>query len=122
MAYAVCWLFLLASIFLAVLGLSLFKGMDQTSPWTALISLYTLFIIAYYFRAKAITRIPVVVAYAVWEAAGLLLVILIGIFWFKESFGLSGFLGVALLLGGSYLVHSGTEKGQNNSLPSGGTR
>ena len=77
MTYAVCWLFLLASILLAVLGLSLFKGMDRVSPWIGLFSLYILFIIAYYFRVKAIVQIPVVVAYAVWEAVGLVLVILI---------------------------------------------
>ena len=114
MSYAACWLCLLASIVLAVLGLSLVKGMSASWPLAGLIAMYTLFILAYYFRAKAVTRIPVVVTYAMWEAVGLVLVILIGIFWFQEHFSPRQFAGVALLLGGSWLVHRGTEKGEED--------
>ena len=114
MSYAVCWLCLMASIMLAVLGLSLVKGLSHTLPWAGLLSMYVLFVLAYYFRAKAVTRIPVVVAYAMWEGVGLVLVILIGVFWFKEHFSLLQFAGVGLLLGGSFLVHRGTEKGKED--------
>ena len=114
MSYAVCWLCLMASIMLAVLGLSLVKGLSHTLPWAGLLSMYVLFVLAYYFRAKAVTRVPVVVAYAVWEAVGLVLVILIGVFWFKEHFSLCQFAGVGLLLGGSFLVHRGTGKGKED--------
>ena len=120
MTRATCWLFLMTAIALGILGLSLLKELDQTWPWVGLVSMYVLCIVAYYLRAKAITQIPVVVAYAVWEAVGLVLVILVGIFWFKEDFGPVRFAGAGLLVAGSYLVHRGTESGDGDDRLAGG--
>ena len=113
MPVVACWLFLGLSILLASVGLTLLKGLEPSLPWAGLFSMYALFIASYYFRSKAVIRIPVAVAYAFWEAVGLAIVILIGMLIFQEYLGIKQAGGLVLLLAGSYLIHYGTDKGHN---------
>ena len=122
MSYPRCWLFLGVSIITSVLGLTLLKGLEQHYPQLAVLAMYALFIPAYYLRARAMTGIPVVVAYAVWEAAGLALVIIVGMVLFEEFLGPWRALGLVCLLTGSYLVHVGTDKGEDEIAPGSGGR
>ena len=113
MSVYVCWLFLGLSILVASVGLTLLKGLETACPWGGLFSMYGLFIASYYFRSKAVIRIPVAVAYAFWEAVGLAIVIVIGMLVFQEYLGIKQAAGLVLLLAGSYLIHYGTDKGHS---------
>ena len=113
MTYTSSWIFLGLSILASTLGLTLLKGLENVYPWASLLSMYCFFIVSYYLRAKAVVNIPVVVAYAVWEAAGLALVIGVGMMFFQEYLRILQAVGLLCLLGGSYLVHIGTDKGKD---------
>ena len=56
--------------------------------------------LSYYLVALSMKVLPLNIAYATWSGAGTLLTMLVGIGLFKERFHLSGYAGLALLLGG----------------------
>ncbi len=119
MSYRACWSFLILSILVASIGLTILKWFNITHPRLGLAAMYLFLTASYFFRAKAVIRIPVGVAYAVWEAAGLAIVIIVGIFIFEENFGFNRVIGLGFLLCGSYLIHRGTCGGELAEIPAG---
>ena len=112
MSVAVCWLFLILSVFMGAGGISVMKATQSTWAVGGMLVMYVMLGLAYYFRAKAVLKIPVAVAYAVYEAGGLALVALVGIFALQEPLSALRVTGMVLLLLGAWLIHRGTDAGQ----------
>ena len=102
------WAALFAAIALEVTGtlsLKLF-AFDQTQlPLT-----FLLLAGSYGLLAQAFRRIPVAVAFAVWEAAGLLLITLLGAALLGEHLQPLQLLALGGLLLGAALLHRGTRE------------
>ena len=105
----ICWLFLIISIVLEVSGTSIMKASQAGFPVLGLMIMYVLFGLSYLSLSKAVTRIPVGVAYSFWEGAGLVLITLVSFLFFHEPLGPKRIIAIVMLLLGSYLVHRGTE-------------
>ncbi|KAF0804334.1 SMR family transporter [Alloalcanivorax xenomutans] len=102
------WLFLLAAIVTEVMGTSVMKLASGEAPITGHLAMYVLITLSYYCLARAVEHIPLGVAYALWEALGLLLIALVGLTLFAESLSLWQWLGMLLLLSGIALLKVGT--------------
>ncbi|GAA5135702.1 DMT family transporter [Alloalcanivorax gelatiniphagus] len=102
------WFFLLAAIACEVLGTSLMKLANVEAPLLGHLAMYVLITLAYYFLARAMERIPLGIAYALWEAVGLVLIALVGVVVFSESLSPWQALGLFLLLGGIGLLNGDT--------------
>lgn len=111
MTVAVCWSFLVLSVLVGAGGISLMKAAQGTWAVAGILVMYAMVGLAYYFRSKAVVKIPVAVAFAVYEAGGLALVAVAGVFAFGEPLSAVRIIGMLMLLAGSWLLHRGTDAG-----------
>ncbi len=72
--------------------------------WPALVTVAG-YCIAFYCLSLTLRTIPVGVAYAVWSGVGVVLIALIGVFWFKQSLDLAAVLGMALIVAGVLVLN-----------------
>ena len=105
----VCWFFLLISIVLEVVGTSLLKysqlywGFNGVPITVGLLCLY------YLTLSRALFRVPIGVAYAIWEGVGLSLIVGISVLLLGESLTPARIVGLSCVFLGSVLIHRGTE-------------
>ena len=104
------WIALIAAVALEVFGTMTLKFASLGQFPLGMVVTALCIATSYVLLAQAFKRIPVAVAFAVWEAAGLALITLLGVVLLGES--LSPLQGLALLglLGGAWLLHTGTRK------------
>lgn len=55
--------------------------------------------------AQVLRHLPVGIAYAVWCALGIILVTLMGYFWFGQKMDLPALIGMALIIAGVLIIH-----------------
>lgn len=103
------WLFLACSITLEVAGTSIMKASQSSFPLAGMCIMYAMLGFSYYFLARAVVRLPIGVAYAFWEAAGLVLIAMVSFVLLGENLTAIQFAGLVLVLGGSVLIHRGTQ-------------
>lgn len=114
------WLFLSGSIIFEVAGTSIMKLSQTAWPLLGMGSMYALLALSYYCLAKAVTTIPIGVAYAFWEGFGLLLITLVSVLFLGEHISALRACGLLLILGGTLLVHHGTEASHEEPAVKGG--
>lgn len=107
------WLFLFLAVLFEVAGTSVMK---ISHSWQfafgselGLAIMWACIACSYFSLAKAITALPVGVAFALWDAAGLVLIVLFSVFILGEQLDYMKGLGLFCVLCGGYLVHRGTE-------------
>ena len=94
------WLFLALAIVSEVIATSALKasaGFTRVGPSALVVIGYG---IAFYMLAQTLKTIPMGVAYAVWSGAGIVLITLVGYFFFKQRLDLPALAGIALILAG----------------------
>lgn len=100
------WLLLLLAIFTEVVGtISLHQLLDK--GLLGYLSMGFFITLSYLFLGFAIKKIPLSVAYATWEALGLILITLYGVFIFGEILSLYQQIGVCLGVIGIILINLG---------------
>ncbi|HEH3710260.1 TPA: QacE family quaternary ammonium compound efflux SMR transporter [Campylobacter jejuni] len=99
----VAWFFLIAAIVFEVLGTSFLKMENQILG-------YIFIAFSYFFMGKAIKKIQVGIAYAVWELLGIILILLVSFIVFKESLTLTQILGIILSIIGIIMINIGEVK------------
>lgn len=106
------WLCLAGSIVFEVAGTSIMKLSQTSWPLTGMGFMYLLLGLSYFCLAKAVVGLPLGVAYAFWEGFGLLLITLVSALFLHERLDAWRLMALALVLGGTLLVHHGTESGE----------
>lgn len=94
------WLFLAIAIVSEVIATSALKasaGFTRLGP-SAIVAIG--YGIAFYMLAQTLKTIPMGVAYAVWSGAGIVLITLVGYFFFKQRLDLPALAGIALIVAG----------------------
>ncbi|WP_291429571.1 SMR family transporter [Deinococcus sp.] len=103
------WTALLSAIALEVTGtLSLKVFTSAASPGLELILTYGLLAASYVLLSRAFRQIPVAVAFAVWEAAGLILITGLGALILGEHLRPAQLVAMLALGVGAALLHRGT--------------
>lgn len=102
------WIYLSLAIILEILGTTCIKLSNGFTKIIPIIGTLLSYCICFAFLAKALNKIPISIAYAIWGAAGIFLISLIGIFFFKESINLIKVLSILfIILGVIGLNYSG---------------
>ncbi|WP_044871604.1 multidrug efflux SMR transporter [Pseudomonas sp. LFM046] len=102
------WFYLLAAILFEVVGTTSMKFATEYSPLLGYLLMYGLIGLSYFFLALAVKRVPVGVAYALWEGIGIVLITTISVAWLGENIGLYKALGLAVMIAGILLIKFGT--------------
>jgi spermidine export protein MdtJ len=98
------WFFLSLAIFSEVAG-SLFMKWNQLQDSSHQWIFYLLIILSYILLSGAVKRIPIAVAFASWEGAGLLLISVVSYFLFDEHLSLLQIGGIVLAAVGILLIN-----------------
>ncbi|PWB32521.1 multidrug/spermidine transporter subunit MdtJ [Pseudomonas sp. SDI] len=101
------WIYLLIAIVAEVIGTTSMKFASDS----ALLGhglMYGMIGLSYGFLALAVKRVPLGVAYALWEGIGIVLITLVSVTWLGESLGLLKALGLGVMIAGILLIKSGT--------------
>ncbi len=99
------YVFLFLAIISEVIGTT---ALTASSQFTKLVpSLITVagYGLAFYFFSFSLRAIPVGVAYAIWAGVGVVLVALIGVFFFKQRLDFPAIAGMALIIIGVLVMH-----------------
>lgn len=104
------WLFLFAAITSEVIGVTVMKLASYSDSIAALLFMYAMIGLSFYFLATTMKYLPIALAYATWETVGLICVTFIGFRYFGESLGFPKLLGMTVLIIGVVLVNIGAPK------------
>lgn len=107
------WLFLACSILFEVSGTSIMKVSHSwqfpLASELGLVIMWSCIACSYFCLAKATTALPVGVAFALWDALGLVLIVSFSVAVLGEHLNLIKTLGLLCVLVGGFLVHHGTD-------------
>ncbi|PAF54159.1 QacE family quaternary ammonium compound efflux SMR transporter [Helicobacter sp. 13S00482-2] len=102
------WIFLIIAVIAEVIATTSLKiSLGEISGYFIMGLFIT---VSYYFMGLCIRIIPVGVAYSIWEALGLCLIAIIGIFVFKEKLNLYQTIGIFLAIIGIILINIGQKE------------
>ena len=88
-----------------VIGTSALKASEAfTKPCFSLVSVIA-YGVAFYFLALTLKTIPVGIAYAIWSGLGIVLISLVGLFWFRQTLDLPALIGLALIIAGVIVIN-----------------
>lgn len=102
------WIYLFIAIIAEVIGTVSMKFAATAHPVLGHGLMYAMIGLSYFFLALAVKRVPVGVAYALWEAIGIVLITLASVTWLGESLGLLKAAGLGVMIAGILLIKSGT--------------
>jgi small multidrug resistance pump len=100
------FVYLSVAIVAEVVGTSALKASESfTKPIAALVTLVA-YAIAFYFLALTLRTIPVGIAYAIWSGLGIVLISLVGVFWFRQTLDTPALIGLALIVAGVIVINA----------------
>ena len=102
------WIYLLLAIGAEVIGTTSMKLAATHAPVAGMLLMYGMIGLSYFFLALAVKRVPVGVAYALWEGIGIVLITAVSVAWLGESIGLYKAVGLGVMIAGILLIKSGT--------------
>ncbi|WP_242683577.1 DMT family transporter [Paenalcaligenes suwonensis] len=101
------WLFLLAAIAAEISGVTTMKLVSDSGSWEALLFMYAMIGLSFYFLATTMQYLPMALTYATWETIGLIAIAFIGFRFFGEQVSTLKLVGMGVLLVGVMLVNLG---------------
>lgn len=99
------YLFLAAAIIFETLGTSFLKKTEQFSKPIPTIIFVGAMAASFYFLSLALKGVPIGIAYAIWSAAGIVLISLIAYFVYKQSLDLPAIIGIAFIIIGVVIIN-----------------
>lgn len=99
------WVYLGTAILAEVIATSALKASDGFSRfWPAAITVAG-YAVAFYFLALTLRTLPVGIAYATWSGVGIMLISLVGVFFFKQPLDAPALIGMALIIAGVVIMN-----------------
>lgn len=92
------WIYLLLAIGAEVIGTTSMKLAATHAPVAGMLLMYGMIGLSYFFLALAVKRVPVGVAYALWEGIGIVLITAVSVAWLGESIGLYKAVGLGVMI------------------------
>ncbi|MDD5432825.1 MAG: multidrug efflux SMR transporter [Candidatus Omnitrophica bacterium] len=99
------WIYLITAILgevVATSSLKLSEGFTKLVPSTIVVVGYG---IAFYFLSLALKYIPLGIAYAIWCGIGIVLIALVGLFFYKQAMDIPAIIGIALIFAGVLVIN-----------------
>ena len=94
------WIYLIIAISCEIIATSLMKYSNGFSKILPTIGTIIVYIICFTFLSMALKKIDISIAYAIWSAAGIVILSAIGILVFKESINAPKVISILLIVAG----------------------
>ncbi|CAN7394909.1 SMR family transporter [Pararhizobium sp. LjRoot235] len=101
------WVFLALAITTEVIGLTVMKAASSGGGAWGYAVMYVSIALSYVFLAKAVKKIAVGIAYAIWEGSGIALITLVSVFIFDHVLSNQEMIGLMMAVGGIILINAG---------------
>ena len=105
MTRALPYLYLALAIAFEVVGTSALKASETLTRLVPSLTLIA-YTASFVFLALSLRTIPIGIAYAMWAGLGIVLIALVGWFWFRQTLDVPALIGLALIVGGVVLVNA----------------
>lgn len=99
------WLYLAVAIVTEVIGTSALKYSDGFSRLLPSVVVVVSYGISFFLLSLTLRSLPVGIVYAVWSGVGIVLLALIGTFFFKQSLDWPAIVGIGLILAGVLVIN-----------------
>jgi len=99
------WLLLGIAIVTEVIGTSALKSAEGFTRLVPSVIVIVSYSISFYLLSLCLRSIPVGVVYAVWSGVGIVLLALIGAFYFNQTLDKPAVIGVSLILSGVVVIN-----------------
>lgn len=99
------YIMLLLAIGFETFATSLLKQSEQFAKAIPAVSCIFCYIASFFFLSHVLKSMPVGIAYAIWSAVGIVLISLIGLFWFKQHLDLPAIIGLGLIIAGVVVIN-----------------
>ena len=97
--------YLTVAIVSEVVGTTALKASDGFGRLVPSLITIAAYAVAFYFLSLTLKTVPVGVAYAIWSGVGIVLIALIGLFWFRQSLDVPAVVGLCLIIAGVVVVN-----------------
>jgi small multidrug resistance pump len=97
--------FLFTAIVLEVIGTSALKASEQFTRLLPILIMIACYGTSFFFLSLVLRTLPVGIAYAIWSGLGIVLISVVGVFWFKQSLDLPAIAGLGLIVAGVVVVN-----------------
>ncbi|WP_238902040.1 MULTISPECIES: DMT family transporter [unclassified Clostridium] len=92
------WLYLILAIMFEIISTTLLKVSNGFTKIAPTIGTFFGYILCFTFLSMALKKIDISVAYAIWSAAGIVILTVIGVFIFKESINALKIVSIVLIV------------------------
>ncbi len=99
------YVFLAIAIICETIGTSFLKKTEQFSKPIPTLIFIVAMAASFYMLSYALKSIPIGVAYAIWSAAGIVLISLVGYFAYKQTLDLPAILGIGFIVIGVVIIN-----------------
>lgn len=99
------WIFLGIAILAEVIATSTLKATKGFTELYPSIVVVLGYVCAFYFLSLTLRVIPIGIAYAIWAGVGVLLIMIVGWLFYKQSLDLPGILGVFFITLGVVIIN-----------------
>ena len=99
------YIYLIIAVICETFGTACLKASNEfTKLWPSLGVLIG-FAGAFYFLALTLRYMPIGVVYAIWSGLGIILITLIGLFFFKQSLDAAAYIGLGFIILGVIIIN-----------------
>lgn len=99
------WLFLFIAILFEVTGTTALKASGNFTVLIPSIITVISYCISFYCLSLSLLVIPVGIAYAIWSGFGIVIITLIGYYFFNQSIDIPGLIGIIMILTGVLILN-----------------
>jgi len=99
------WIYLTIAIFAEVIATSALKSTDGFTRLFPSIIVIIGYLFAFYFLSLTLRTLPISIAYAIWSGLGVILIAMVGWFFYKQSLDLAGMVGVGFIIAGVVILN-----------------
>jgi small multidrug resistance pump len=100
------YLYLAIAIVAEVIATSALKASEEFSRLIPSVIVVVGYAIAFYCLSLVLKTIPVGITYAIWSGIGIVLIALVGVFFFNQKLDLAAILGMALIILGVVVINA----------------
>jgi len=98
-------IYLVIAVVAEVIATSALKASEEFTKLIPTIIVVLGYGIAFYLLTLVLRTIPIGIAYALWSGLGIVLVAIVGAFYYKQSLDLPAMLGIGFILVGVFIVN-----------------
>lgn len=99
------YVYLGVAVIAEVIATSALKASDEFTRLGPSVLVVVGYALSFYLMTLVLRTLPIGITYAVWSGAGIVLVSLVGVFYYKQYLDLPAIIGMAMIILGVVVIH-----------------